>query len=122
MRHLSDENLSFWISSAPSTGFPPLAAGTRVDVAIIGGGILGITAAYLLKQEGLTVAVIEGDRIVRGVTGYTTAKITSGQHLIYSELKQKFGEAGARLYGESNEAALAKMAELVDALGIDCDF
>ena len=122
MRHLSDNNLSYWISSTPSTGYPSLRPGTSVDVAIIGGGILGITAAYLLKQEGLTVAVIEGDRIVRGVTGYTTAKITSSQSLIYSELKQKFGEDGARLYGESNEAALAKMAELVETLGVDCDF
>ena len=122
MRHLSDNNLSFWISSTPSTGYPPATSGTQVDVAIIGGGILGITAAYLLKQEGLTVAVIEGDRIVRGVTGYTTAKITSSQHLIYTKLREKFGESGARLYGESNEAALSKMAELVETLGIDCDF
>lgn len=122
MRHLSDNNLSFWISSTPSTTFPPVAPGTAVDVAIIGAGILGITAAYLLKQEGLTVAVIEGDQVARGVTGYTTAKISSSQHLIYTQLRDKFGEDGARLYGESNEAALAKMAHLVDTLGIDCDF
>lgn len=122
MRHLSDGNLSYWISSTPSTAFPILKPNTQVDVAVIGGGILGITAAYLLKQEGLTVAVLEGDQVVRGVTGYTTAKITSSQHLIYTQLKDKFGEDGARLYGESNEAALAKMAELVEELDIDCDF
>ena len=122
MRHLSGDNQSFWITSTPATSYGPVTSGTQVDVAIIGGGILGITAAYLLKREGMTVAVIEGDRIVRGVTGYTTAKISSSQHLIYTKLKDKFGEDGARLYGESNEAALAKMAELVDTLGIECDF
>ena len=121
MRHLSDNNLSFWISSTPETAYPRAVAGTNVDVAIIGGGILGITAAYLLKQEGLTVAVIEGDRIACGVTGYTTAKITSSQHLIYTKLRDKFGQDGARLYGESNEAALAKIADLVETLAIDCD-
>lgn len=121
MKHLS-QNPSFWIGSTPDTGYPPLSSDATVDVAIIGGGIVGITAAYLLKQEGRSVAVVEADRIVRGVTGYTTAKITSSQGLIYSKLAQKFSDDGARVYGESNEAALAKIAELVDSLGIDCDF
>lgn len=122
MEHLSSANPSYWISSTPATSYPRLEGDSRVDVAIVGGGILGITAAYLLQQEGRSVALLEADRIVRGVSGYTTAKITSGQHLIYSELVGKFGRDGARLYGESNEAALAKIAELVDRLGIDCDF
>ena len=122
MKHLSNGNQSYWIDSTPETSYGPLAGDQRVDVAIIGGGIFGITAAYLLKQEGRSVAVIEGDRIVRGVTGYTTAKISSSQHLIYSQLAKKFGDDAARTYGESNEAAKEKMAELVDSLGIDCDF
>lgn len=122
MRHLSHNNLSFWIGSTPETNYPSLDADAAVDVAIIGGGIVGITAAYLLKQEGRSVAVLEADRIVRGVTGYTTAKITSSQGLIYSQLAKNFGEDGARTYGASNEAALAKMAELADTLSIDCDF
>ena len=122
MRHLSNDNVSYWISSTPETSYPSLAGDQHVDVAIVGGGIFGITAAYLLKQEGLSVAVIEGDRILRGVTGYTTAKISSSQHLIYSQLMKKFGEDGARIYGQSQEAALAKMAVFVEELGIDCDF
>ena len=122
MEHLNDANPSFWITSTEDTSYPRLEGDSRVDVAIVGGGILGITAAYLLQQDGRSVALLEGDRIVRGVTGYTTGKITSGQQLIYSELVHKFGRDGARLYGESNEAALAKIAELVDRLGIDCDF
>lgn len=122
MRHLSENNPSFWIGTTPETRYPTLSADVTVDVAIVGGGICGLTAAYLLKQEGRSVALVEADRIVRGVTGYTTAKITSGQSLIYTDLVKKFGEQGARTYGESNEAALAKIAELVETLSIDCDF
>ncbi|MDP9068973.1 MAG: FAD-dependent oxidoreductase [Actinomycetota bacterium] len=122
MKHLSGGNESFWIASTPETSYRPVVGDHTVDVAIVGGGIFGITAAYLLKQEGRSVAVIEGDRIVRGVTGYTTAKITSSQSLIYSQLVKKVGEDGARTYGESNEAALAKIADLVTSLDIDCDF
>lgn len=116
------DNLSFWVTSTPETAYPRLEPNLQVDVAVIGGGILGITAAYLLQQEGRSVAVIEGDRIARGVTGYTTAKISSSQHLIYSQLVKKFGEDGARVYGASNQAALERIAALVEELGIDCDF
>ena len=119
---LPPNNPSFWIGSTPDTDYPMLAEDVSVDVAVIGGGIAGITAAYLLQQEGRSVAVLEADRIVRGVTGYTTAKISSSQGLIYAKLAKSFGEEGARIYGESNEAALAKIAELVGTLGIDCDF
>ncbi len=122
MEHLSGGNRSYWIASTPETTYPSLSGHHTVDVAIIGGGMLGITAALLLAREGRSVAVIEGDRIVRGVTGYTTAKVTSSQHLIYTKLVKKFGEDGARVYGESNEAALATVAGLVDELAIDCDF
>lgn len=122
MRHLSQNNPSFWIGSTSDTNYPSVTSDASVDVAIVGGGIAGITAAYLLKQEGCSVAVVEADRIVRGVTGYTTAKISSSQGIIYTSLAKKFGEAGARTYGASNEAALAKIAGLVETLGIDCDF
>jgi glycine/D-amino acid oxidase-like deaminating enzyme/nitrite reductase/ring-hydroxylating ferredoxin subunit len=122
VRHLSANNPSYWIASTPDTSFSELRGEQRVDVAIIGGGIFGITAAHLLKAEGRTVAIIEGDRIARGVTGYTTAKISSSQHLIYSQLTNKHGEDAARLYGESNEAAKEKIADLVEELSIDCDF
>jgi glycine/D-amino acid oxidase-like deaminating enzyme/nitrite reductase/ring-hydroxylating ferredoxin subunit len=122
VRHLSANNPSYWIASTPDTSFSELRGEQRVDVAIIGGGIFGITAGHLLKAEGRTVAIIEGDRIARGVTGYTTAKISSSQHLIYSQLTNKHGEDAARLYGESNEAAKEKIADLVEELSIDCDF
>ena len=89
---------------------------------VIGAGIAGLTAAALLKREGKTVAVVESKRIVRGATGYTTAKVTSGHGAIYGDLEDNFGAAGARIYAESNEAALARVAQFVEEDGIDCDF
>lgn len=50
--------ISFWLDSTPKTTFPKMENVT-VDVAIIGAGIAGITAAYLLKKAGKTVALIE---------------------------------------------------------------
>jgi glycine/D-amino acid oxidase-like deaminating enzyme/nitrite reductase/ring-hydroxylating ferredoxin subunit len=122
MTQLSEKPVSFWIDSTPETDFPSLIDNLLVDVAIVGAGIAGLTAAVLLKRSGLSVAVIESKRVAKGVSGHTTAKLTSLHQLIYAELIDKFGEEKARLYGESNEAAIAQVAALVAEEQIDCDF
>jgi len=80
------------LDSTSRPEFTTLTEDIEVDVAIIGGGMVGITSAYLLGQEGLSTAIIEADRILRGTTGHTTAKITSQHSLIYAQLKKKVGE------------------------------
>jgi glycine/D-amino acid oxidase-like deaminating enzyme/nitrite reductase/ring-hydroxylating ferredoxin subunit len=115
-------NPSFWLETTPETDYPALDGDLDVDVCVIGAGITGLTAAVLLKREGKTVAVVEGRRIVRGASGYTTAKITSGHGAIYGDLEGSFGAEGARTYAEANEAAIARIARFVEEDGIDCDF
>ena len=109
---------SYWLATKPELSFAPLEGNLDVDVAVLGGGITGIMTALLLKQEGKTVAVVEAERLAHGVSGNTTAKLTSGHALVYAKL----GASTARVYAESNEAGLAKIAELVEAYEIDCDF
>ncbi|HYF81455.1 MAG TPA: FAD-dependent oxidoreductase [Clostridia bacterium] len=113
---------SYWLASTGRTNYPALEQDIKVDVAIVGGGITGITSAYLLKKEGLRVAVIEADRIVQGTTGHTTAKITSLHSLIYSRIKSYMGEEKARQYADANEAAISTISNLIKHEGIDCDF
>ena len=118
----SQPESSFWIDSTPSPAFDPLTDVVSVDAAILGGGIVGITAAKLLKDAGKTVAILEAKQLLRGTTGYTTAKLTSSHGLIYETLTSSFGAEGARLYGESNEAAIERVAGFVEQARIDCDF
>ncbi len=113
---------SYWIDTATADEYPSLSGETTVDVAVIGAGIVGVTTAFLLKQAGLTVALIEADRVARGVTGRTTAKITSLHRLIYADLISEYGEERARLYGEANQAAIDEIERLVREHRIDCDF
>jgi len=89
-----------------------------VDVCVIGGGITGITAAVLLKEAGLTVTVIELDRIATGVTGYTTGKVTVLHGLVYDQVRSRFGEDGARAYADANGAGLDLVARWVAERGI----
>jgi len=113
---------SYWMSTTPESNYPALSGDISVDVAIIGGGIVGITSAILLKQAGVSVAVIEADRIISGVTGYTTAKITSQHNLIYDKLVSNFGREQAKQYAESNEAAIDKIEYITRSWDIPCDF
>jgi glycine/D-amino acid oxidase-like deaminating enzyme/nitrite reductase/ring-hydroxylating ferredoxin subunit len=114
---------SVWLDTGPSQpAFPPLEEDVRADVAVIGGGIVGITTAVLLAEQGAGVVLLEADRLVHGVTGHTTAKVTSQHGMIYSRLRSTFGADGARTYAQANESALAWIAERVRRDGIDCDF
>lgn len=122
MNAIPQPHTSYWIESTPIAQFPTMAADVTVDVAIVGGGIAGLTAGALLKQAGKTVAVIEAKQIAIGASGHTTAKVTSLHQLIYAELIQAIGEEKARLYAQSNQAAVERVAQFVHEYNIDCDF
>jgi glycine/D-amino acid oxidase-like deaminating enzyme/nitrite reductase/ring-hydroxylating ferredoxin subunit len=114
---------SVWIETGPEQPeLPELDDHLRVDVAVLGGGIVGITTALLLAEAGVRVALLEANRLARGVSGYTTAKVSSQHGLIYDRLRSRFGAGGARAYGAANEGALGWMAERVRAHAIDCDW
>lgn len=114
--------ISLWLATTPETHFPTMEKDVTADVAVIGGGIAGIATAYLLKQAGVTVSVVEAGRVVESVTGNTTAKITSQHSLIYDHLISQFGEDGARQYADAQTAAIKKIASLVEENRISCDF
>ena len=113
---------SFWIDSIEGNRYPRAGGLLSVDVAIVGGGMVGLTAAILLKSAGKSVAVIEAGRVGAGVSGHTTAKITAGHGIIYSLISEQLGEEAARIYGQSNQAGLERIAALIAELNIDCDF
>jgi glycine/D-amino acid oxidase-like deaminating enzyme/nitrite reductase/ring-hydroxylating ferredoxin subunit len=116
------EDRGYWNATADTPSFPELAGDVAVDVAIIGGGIVGVTAARLLKDRGVTAAVVEGRRVGRQVTGKSTAKMSS-QHgtTRYQDLVHDFGEDRARLYAEAQEAGIRRISQLASEHGIDAD-
>ncbi|MBU9714371.1 FAD-dependent oxidoreductase [Evansella tamaricis] len=113
---------SFWLDSTNRPSFPKLERNEKADVVIVGGGITGVTAGYLLAMEGINVALLEGDRIFNGTTGHTTAKITAQHELIYDELMEHFGEDFAKIYYEANNKALEFAKNTVKELNIECQF
>ena len=114
-------HVSLWLDSAPASDYPPLDGERRFDVAVVGAGITGLTAALLLARDGLSVGVVDQQRVGAGTTGHTTGKVSSQHSVTYARIRRTHGEEGARAYGASMEAAKERIAALV-AEGIDCDF
>src|SRR3954470_17774324 len=96
---------SWWIASTPETSFPSTDA-SRTSVAVLGGGIAGLTTAYLLAREGRAVTVVEAGRIAAGVSGYTTAKVSVQHNLVYADIAKRHGPDAAKQYAESQTHAL----------------
>ena len=114
------EHRSYWNATAPASSHPMLAGDLDVDVAIIGGGIVGVTTARLLRDRGLKIALVEARRVGEGVTGKSTAKITSQHNIAYTIIEKKFGTDGARRYADANETGLKTIRALAGRHGIDC--
>ncbi len=113
---------SLWIKSCKFRKREALNKDIKTDVLVIGAGIAGILTAYMLKQKGREVVVIDAAEIASGNTKNTTAKITSQHDLIYSKLITEFGEERARQYAKANELAIKKYKEIIEDRRIECDF
>jgi glycine/D-amino acid oxidase-like deaminating enzyme/nitrite reductase/ring-hydroxylating ferredoxin subunit len=112
---------SLWLATATPTDYAPLDGDVDCDVAVLGGGIAGLTTALLLKRDGARVVVLEGRRVGSGVTGCTTAKVTALQQTIYRQLRRRHGRDGAATYAQASLAGVELIAALAAEEGIECD-
>src|SRR5215216_5695142 len=111
---------SLWLDGIPATPRAAAPPEDPVDVAVIGGGIAGITTALLLKRAGARVAVIEAVTVASGVTGATTAKVTALQSTVLSSIRSRHGDDAAGVYAQASAAAVERVAELAAELAPDC--
>jgi len=111
---------SYWSASTASKNFPTLTDHCSTEVCIVGGGITGITTAYLLAKAGMEVTVIDANEIFSGTTGHTTAKVTAQHGLIYDEFIGEFGLNKAKIYYDAQMNALNFIRNTVRDLQIDC--
>lgn len=116
-------SISIWKDKAEESFFSPLRHDITVDVAIVGGGITGITAAYILSRAGKKVAVLEARKIGEGATGSSTGNLycTIGSPGLHN-VKSKFNQEKIKEVVESRAAAVNFIEERVKEFDIDCDF
>lgn len=115
-------SLSLWKQTVELPAFAPLPGDGSADVAVIGAGIAGLTAALLLQRAGKSVVVLEAQTLGGGETGRTTAHLTEVLDTRYHVLESRFGRDGARAAGASARAAIDRIERFVSELGVDCGF
>lgn len=114
--------IPFWLDDLPSTNYPALDRDASFDVAIVGGGIVGLQTAHRLQDLGISVVLLEARRVGQQATGRSTAKVTSQHRLKYRSLLDNFGEEAARLYAKANEEAVSEISRLAAAMDRDTQF
>ena len=111
---------SIWERDVQMPRFSRLDRDLHTDVLVIGGGMAGLLCAERLTRAGADCVLIEGNRLMRGVSGRTTAKLTSQHGQIYSRLLQSLGPEKAKLYWQANQDALTAFRQIAEK--VDCDF
>ncbi|MBS6507573.1 MAG: FAD-dependent oxidoreductase [Paraclostridium bifermentans] len=113
---------SYWILSSKGECYEKLKEDLEVDTLIVGGGIVGVTTAYLLSKKGIETAIVDAHKIGYGSSGRNTGKVTSQHGIVYSKIRNKYGLDSAKLYHEGNESAIDLIEEIVKSNNIDCNF
>jgi hypothetical protein len=110
------------MENSPVIEAPALSSGETCDVVVIGSGIAGLSTAYELSRFGRSVVVIDRGGIGNGMTARTTAHLATELDDFYSELIRVRGEDDARLWHDSQVAAVNRIEAICRDEGIDADF
>ena len=113
---------SYWQFSEKLPKFPSLTRDLKVDVVVIGAGLTGITAAWLLKREGAKVALLDRQRCAASDTGHTTAHLTYITDERLRTLVKHFGKDAARAFWEAGAAAIDHIYEISKSTGGKAEF
>ena len=112
----------FWAKSVPAPQYPALSSDLDCDVAIIGAGFTGLSAAYELAKQGVLVCVLEAQHPLFGATGRNGGFCClGGAKASDAQIDRLVGKAGRLEYRQSEKAAVALVEHRLDALGIDAD-
>ena len=111
-------NKSLWLDTVSLPIYNPLTENIEADLCIVGAGITGITLAYVLRNSGLKIVLIDSDQLLQGTTAHSTAKLTAQHHVIYHDLIKNYGKCSAKHYANAQTSAI----EFVKRTNIECDF
>ena len=114
---------AYWTDSAPAFRPQPRDLPAQVDVAVVGGGFTGLSAALALAKRGASVAVLEaGERVAAEASGRNGGHVNNGLAVDYAEVAAKVGVERARAWYHAYDAAVDAVERVVRDEAIDCDF
>jgi gamma-glutamylputrescine oxidase len=101
---------------------PPLQELATADIAVVGGGLAGLSAALELALRGYQVRLIEADRLGSGASGRNGGQVIAGIAAPQEKLERLLGEADARAVWDISLAGLALLQQRISEYAIDCDW
>ncbi len=114
---------SYWQASAPDFGAGRAdAVGGAFDVAVIGGGFTGLSAALALARSGASVALLEAGQVIGAASGRNGGQCNSGTAHDFGALASSFGIDRARAWYLAHCEAVDTVERIAADEGIDCDF
>lgn len=114
---------SYYVDTAqPAAEWPALAGTVDCDVCVVGGGIAGCSTALHLAERGLSVALLEAQRIGWGASGRSGAQALFGIAAGQAKLERLIGAADARRIWDITVEGLQLQRELISRYRIDCDY
>ena len=116
------KTLPYWIDSTSLPHFRPLEQNERADVVVVGGGLTGLTTAYLLLSAGCSVVVLERRRLAESDTGHTSAHVTMVTDLPMTDLVKQFGRDHAQAVWDAGLSAIDRIDRIAREEHIACDF
>lgn len=122
MTDVSPDTTPYWASSATFPAFDAIHAPAHADVVVVGGGITGLTTAYLLGKAGKSVILLERGRCASMDTGHTTAHLTMVTDVRLGELARRFDRDHARAAWDAGLAAIALIEGCVREHHIEAGF
>ena len=115
----------YWWDTVPPVSPTPSAQrldGSRVDVAVVGAGYTGLSAARRLARSGATVVVLERERVGFGASSRNGGQVLTGLKLEPAALVHQYGERRARELFDSSIESMAGLEAVIAEEAIDCEY
>ena len=122
MKETSEHTNSYYAASKNwQTDYPKLEGDHHCDVAILGGGFTGVSAALRLIEHGYKVAVVEANRISWGASGRNGGQLIDGFVMDLDKFEKKVGKIGAEIAYQMGIESRDVVLERIKKHSIDCD-
>jgi glycine/D-amino acid oxidase-like deaminating enzyme len=114
---------NYWLDTVSiPTGDPSRPLPESIDVAVVGGGFTGLSAALALAKRGVSVAVLEAETFGWGASSRNGGMVLTGLKLPVPTLISRYGRGAVRRMYAASLAAIDCVEQIVREEKIDCNF